>query len=132
MDKDKVKIDFFNIKTGETLYLSRPAQIKAAIESSDLGVNRRSDMGWRVGKEWKAKLRRARQDEELMASLAKKYGDEVPTESQLLVEVFTRELRAKKQAKLYEDEAPFEEEYRESIKPIQPVTDSKPVSKSSK
>ena len=41
-------IDFFNIKTGETIYVRRDAQIKALIESSDMGVNRQSDMGWRL------------------------------------------------------------------------------------
>lgn len=115
---DSTKIDFFNIKTGETVRLNRPAQIRAAIESSDMGVNRRSDMGWRLGKEWKARLRKARQDRELMSALATMYDGEV-TESQLLIEVFKRELRAEKQAKLYADDAPYEEEYRASIKPAQ-------------
>jgi hypothetical protein len=118
------------------MWLSRPAQIRAAIESSDLGVNRRSDRGWRLGKEWKARLRKARQDRELMNALSVKYGDEVPTESQLLVEVFRREVRAERQAKIYDEDSAFEDEYRESIRPAQesvqepaPVEEPKSVPK---
>lgn len=112
-------IDFFNIKTGETIYVRRPAQIKAIIESSDMGVNRQSDMGWRLGKEWVAKLRVARQDRQLMQDLATKYGGNEVTDRDLMVAVYTREANAEKQAKRYEEEAPYEQEYLESIKPVQ-------------
>jgi len=112
-------IDFFNIKTGETIYVRRPAQIKAIIESSDMGVNRQSDVGWRLGKEWVAKLRVARQDRQLMQDLATKYGGNEVTDRDLMVAVYTREANAEKQAKRYEEDAPYEQEYLESIKPIQ-------------
>lgn len=110
-------IDFFNIKTGETIYVRRDAQIKALIESSDMGVNRQSDMGWRLGKEWVAKLREARQDRQLMQELATKFGGAEVLDRDLMVAVYTRERNAEKQAKRYEDSAPYEQEYLESIKP---------------
>lgn len=109
-------IDFFNIKTGETIYVCRDAQIKALIESSDMGVNRQSDMGWRLGKEWVQKLRVARQDRQLMQDLAVKFGGNEVTDRDLMVAVYSREQNAEKQAKKYEEDAPFEQEYLESIK----------------
>lgn len=110
-----IKVDFFNINTGETIWLTRPAQLRAAIESSDLGINRRSDRGWRIGKEWKQRLRMARQDRELMNSLAIKYNGEV-TESQLLVAVYAREVRAARQRGVYQEEGKYESRYLESIR----------------
>ena len=109
-------IDFFNIKTGETIYVRRDAQIKALIESSDMGVNRQSDMGWRLGKEWVQKLRVARQDRQLMQDLAVKFGGNEVTDRDLMVAIYSREQNAEKQAKKYEEDAPFEQEYLESIK----------------
>lgn len=109
-------IDFFNIKTGETIYVRRDAQIKALIESSDMGVNRQSDMGWRLGKEWVQKLRVARQDRQLMQDLAVKFGGNEVTDRDLMVAVYSREQNAEKQAKRYEEDAPYEQEYLESIK----------------
>lgn len=109
-------IDFFNIKTGETIYVRRDAQIKGLIESSDMGVNRQSDVGWRLGKEWVAKLREARQDRQLMQDLAVKFGGNEVTDRDLMVAVYSREQNAEKQAKKYEEDAPFEQEYLESIK----------------
>jgi len=112
-------IDFFNIKTGETIYVRRDAQIKALIESSDMGVNRQSDMGWRLGKEWVQKLRVARQDRQLMQDLAVKFGGNEVTDRDLMVAVYSREQNAEKQAQKYENDAPYEQEYLESIKPVQ-------------
>ncbi|HPR10660.1 MAG TPA: hypothetical protein PLJ04_03700 [Candidatus Saccharibacteria bacterium] len=110
-------IDFFNIKTGETIYVRRPAQIKALIESSDMGVNRQSDVGWRLGKEWVHKLRQARTDRALMDKLTEKYGGDDVKDRDLLVSVYQRELKYENQVKKYEEVAPYEEEYLESIKP---------------
>jgi len=112
-------IDFFNIKTGETIYVRRDAQIKGLIESSDMGVNRQSDVGWRLGKEWVAKLREARQDRQLMQDLAVKFGGNEVTDRDLMVAVYSREQNAEKQAQKYENDAPYEQEYLESIKPVQ-------------
>lgn len=116
---NEIKVDFFNINTGETIYVNRPAQIKAAIESSDLGINRQSDRGWRIGKEWKAKLRQARGNRELMNNLAVKYNGEV-TEAQLLVAVFARESRLARQSDFGYEEGKFEQQYMEDIKPAKP------------
>lgn len=117
-----IKVDFFNVNTGETVYLSRPAQLKAAIESSDLSVNRPSDRGWRIGKEWKNKLRQVRAtDKELMNQLAVKYGGEV-TESQLLIAVFAREMRLAKTKEYVSETGKFEQEYNESIAPKRSAT----------
>ena len=112
----ELAIDWFNIKTGETVYTSRPAQIKGLIESSDLGVNKQSDRGWRLGKEWTAKLRRARTDRALLTELGKLSGGEV-TDTQLIVAVFEREAAAERQMKSFEDDAPFEQEYLTMIAP---------------
>lgn len=108
-------IDWYNIKTGETVYTKRPAQIKALIESSDLGVNRQSDVGWRLGKDWTQKLRKARNDRALISELSRMSGGEV-SDTQLLVELFSREAAAEKEAERYNDDAPFEQAYLESLK----------------
>lgn len=116
-EKETTAIDWFNIKSGETVYTKRPAQIKALIESSDIGVNgRKSDKGWRLGKQWTWKLRNARNNRSLMAELSKLSGGEV-TDTQLLVALFEREKAADEQAKMHTDDAPFEQEYRESLEP---------------
>jgi hypothetical protein len=113
------EIDWFNIKSGETVLTSRPAQIKALIESSDLGVNRQSDKGWRLGKEWTRRLRNGRNDRTLISSLSRMSGGDV-TDTQLLVALFEREAAADKQEQIHDDDAPFEQEYLDSIKPKQP------------
>ena len=109
-------IDWFNIRSGETVYTQRPAQIKALIESSDLGVNRQSDKGWRLGKDWTRRLRNARGNRTLIAELSKLSGGDV-TDTQLLVALFEREAAADRETKAYEDEAPYEREYLDSINP---------------
>lgn len=109
-------IDWFNIKSGETVYTQRPAQIKALIESSDLGVNRQSDKGWRLGKDWTRRLRNARGNRTLIAELSRLSGGEV-TDTQLLVALFERESAADHEAKSYANEAPYEREYLDSINP---------------
>lgn len=114
LQKTKLGIDWFNIKTGEEIITRRPAQIKALIESSDLGINRRSDRGWRVGKKWYNKLQRARQDRAFMEKLYEKYGEDV-SDANVMVAVFQRELRAEKQAERRRNDAPFEEQYRKSL-----------------
>lgn len=112
----KAAIDWFNIQTGEKVYTARSAQIKALIESSDLGVNRQSDRGWRLGAEWTKKLRAARANRPLLAELGKLSGGDV-TDTQLIVALFEREAEADKQAEQIANDAPFEQEYLESIKP---------------
>lgn len=116
MDSKKLAIDWFNIKSGETVFTSDPPQIKALIESSDLGVNRQSDQGWRLGKEWTKKLRKARTDRPLMAELSKKSGGDV-TDTQILVALFEQEYQAEVQMIRNKDDAPFEQEYLDSINP---------------
>lgn len=116
--KDVLKgVDFFNIKTGESIYVRRPAQLKAIIESSDMAVNRQSDVGWRLGKEWVQKLREARLDQTLMQELTVKYGDAEVKDRDLIVAVYRRERNMAKQAQRYANDAPYEQEYLESIKP---------------
>lgn len=116
--KDVLKgVDFFNIKTGENIWVKRPAQLKALIESSDMAVNRQSDVGWRLGKEWVQKLREARLDQTLMQELAVKYGGKEVTDRDLMVAVYQRERNAARQAQRYANDAPYEQEYLESIKP---------------
>lgn len=109
-------IDWFNIQTGEKVYTARSAQIKALIESSDLGVNRQSDRGWRLGAEWTKKLRAARANRPLLAELGKLSGGDV-TDTQLIVALFEREAEADKQAEQIAQDAPFEQEYLDSIRP---------------
>jgi hypothetical protein len=121
--KELKGIDWYNIKTDETVYTRRPAQIKALIESSDLGVNRQSDRGWRIGAEWYKKLRAARNDRQFMEKLYEKYGEDV-SDSNALVALFQREERANQQNKRYEDEAPFEQKYQDSLK-TEPVSEPK-------
>lgn len=112
----KAAIDWFNIQTGEKVYTARSAQIKALIESSDLGVNRQSDRGWRLGAEWTKKLRAARANRPLLAELGKLSGGDV-TDTQLIVALFEREAEADKQAEQIAQDAPFEQEYLDSIRP---------------
>ena len=118
-------IDFFNIKSGEQIWVKRPAQIKAMIESSDMSVNRQSDVGWRLGAEWVTRLRKARGDKALMAQLATKYGSSEVTDRDLLVAVYRQEAIAEKQRKSRSDHNPYEQEYLESIKPKQAKTKGK-------
>ena len=128
--KDIIKgVDFFNVKSRETIWVKRPAQLKALIESSDMAVNRQSDVGWRLGKEWVQKLREARLDQQLMEDLSKKYGGAEVTDRDLLVAVYRRERNMAKQAQRYANDAPYEQEYLESIKP---KTEKPQESKSSK
>lgn len=119
------EIDWFNVETGERVYTKRPAQIKALINSSDLGVNRQSDKGWRLGKEWVKKLRAAYNDKALMSELSKASGGEV-TDVQVLIALFDRESAAEKQAEARDNIAPFEQEYLESLKeqPVKQVKNS--------
>lgn len=117
MDNKPKGIDFFNIKTGETIYVRRDAQIKALIESSDMGVNRQSDRGWRLGKEWVHKLRVARTDTTLMENLSQKYGGDEVTDRDLMVTIYQREAKAEQQAQKHYETAPYEQEYLEAIKP---------------
>lgn len=114
-EQKKVAIDWFNIKTGEKVYTRRPAQIKAFIESSNLGVNRKSDRGWRIGKVWYNKLRKARANRQFMEKLYERYGEDV-SDANVMVAIFQQEVRALVQRKRYEDDAPFEEEYLQSLR----------------
>lgn len=93
--KPQIYIDFYNIDTGEEVKVRRPAQIKAVIESSDMGVNKQSDRGWRIGKEWFNKLEAARTDRSLIRDIAKMAGgaDKV-TDTDILVAVYEREVEA--------------------------------------
>lgn len=128
--KDVLKgVDFFNIKSRETIWVRRPAQLKAIIESSDMSVNRQSDVGWRLGKEWVQKLREARLDQQLMQELATKYGDAEVKDRDLIVAVYRRERNMAKQAQRYANDAPYEQEYLESIKPKNTQTEKPKSSK---
>ena len=131
--KDVIKgIDFFNIRTREEVWVKRPAQIKAFIESSDMAVNRQSDVGWRLGKEWVQKLREARNDSQLMNELTRKYGGGEVTDRDLMVAVYNRERNAAKQAQKHKNSAPYEQEYLESIKPKAEKVEKPQEPKSSK
>lgn len=107
-------IDWYNIRTDETIYTKRPAQIKAVLNLSDLGVNRQSDKGWRLGKEWYHRLQDARNDFELMNTLIERYGEEV-TDAQILIYLFNQELRAEQAANRRQHTAPYEDKYRRSL-----------------
>lgn len=110
-----LSVGWFNIETSEIVYAARPAQIKALIESSDLGVNRSSDKGWRLDKEWVDKVKAGRRDPELIKDLRKMAGGSV-TDTQLLVAIFERELALAREIKYDQEESPFEQEYLESLK----------------
>ena len=112
MSKD-ITIDFFNIKTGEKVNLTRDAQIKAFIESSDLGVNPSSDKGWRLSPEWVKKLNEARKDADFINAVSKAVKDTV-TDRHLAVELFKRERNLQKQAQAANDNK-YEKQYQESI-----------------
>lgn len=93
--KPQIYVDFYNINTDEEVYMRRPAQIKAAIESSDMGVNKQSDRGWRLGKVWKKKVEAARNDRAMIRELTKVVGgaDKI-TDTDILVAVYEREVEA--------------------------------------
>ena len=57
-------IEFVNIKTGARVQLTRPAQITAFINSSDLGVNsnKGQDFGWRLSEGLVNKIEDMRDD----------------------------------------------------------------------
>ena len=54
-----------------------------------------------------------------MQDLAVKFGGNEVTDRDLMVAVYSREQNAEKQAQKYENDAPYEQEYLESIKPVQ-------------
>lgn len=93
--KPEIYVDFYNIDTGEEVKVRRPAQIKAVIESSDMGVNKQSDRGWRIGKEWYNKIEAARNDRTLIREIAKNVGgaDKI-TDTDILIAVYEREVEA--------------------------------------
>lgn len=110
-----LSVGWFNVETSEIIFTSRPAQIKALIESSDLGVNKSSDKGWRLDKEWIDKVKAGRRDPELIKELRKMAGGTV-TDTQLLVAIFEREQALAREIELDKDDAPFEQAYLESLK----------------
>lgn len=113
--KDRVSVGWFNIRSGEVVYTDKPPQIKGYIESSDMGVNKQSDKGWRLDPEWVNKLRKARRDRALMATLSKMSGGEV-TDMNVLVAVFESESMAFAEVGAESEDTPFEQEYLDKIR----------------
>ena len=72
-------IKFFNIKTGERVSLSRPHQIGAYINSSDLSVNAAlgQDFGWRLAPEVIVQLDEFRADPRTLEDIARRIGTDV-------------------------------------------------------
>jgi hypothetical protein len=109
-------IAFFSIRTGETHYCKLEPTIAAYINSSDMGINasRGQDYGWRLGKEWVAKIRAFRRDATQMAILTAKNSGQKPTTVQILYYMYGEQLQAFFEAQ-EEHENPFEEEYQKAI-----------------
>lgn len=117
MDDNQPKgIGFYNIKTGETHYARLEAQIQAYINSSDMGVNasREQDFGWRLEPEWVKRVREFRRNEAKMEALIARNGGQKVTTVQVLYAIYGEQLRAA-QERADENEAPFEQEYLQSI-----------------
>ncbi len=72
-------ISFFNIKTGERVQLTRPHQIGAYLNSSDLSVNAQfgQDFGWRLAPEVIIKLDEFRADPNVLQQIATRIGVDI-------------------------------------------------------
>lgn len=108
-------VDFFNIRTGEKAEVSRPAQLKAYIESSDMGKNRQSDMKWRLGASWIKKIEKAKDDITFIDYMNKQYGGSFE-DVDILIELYNREAVVEARKKRRSNDNPFEEQYLESLK----------------
>lgn len=143
-------INFFNIKTGERVSLSRPHQIGAYINSSDLSVNAAlgQDFGWRLAPEVIVKLDEFRSDTRTLEDIARRIGTDVSELTTIhLVQHISylddlgqkieaqREARTPKFQNAYEDEiarrrAELDREWNEvpaDEKPKAPVVTENPV-----
>lgn len=72
-------ITFFNIKTGERKALTRPHQIGAYLNSSDLSVNANfgQDFGWRLAPEVIIKIDEFRADPRILEDIARRIGVDI-------------------------------------------------------
>ena len=70
-----VGIEFFNVKTGETRYITSSEHIAAFFNSSDLGPNAKNkqDFGWRLSPEIIVELEQVKENPETMARIAQVY-----------------------------------------------------------
>lgn len=122
-------VAFYSVKSDETRYATSGAQIQAYLNSSDMGINvaHGQNFGWRLAKEWVDKVKEFRRDEIKMERITSKTGGSKVTTPQILVTIYSAELRAYSQIR-EEDENPFEEKYlRElSAKPAEEVVDKEP------
>lgn len=115
-EKKKHGITFYDMRTGEESIVSRPAQIKAYVESSDMGVNRQSDVGIRLGAEWVKKIRKAKKNGAFMQEILKQYGKSFK-DVDILIELYSREATAIALQQIEEsDDFAFEDAYLSSIK----------------
>lgn len=117
--KEPDGIEFFSIKTGETLYGKLEPTIAALINSSDMGINasRGQDFGWKLGAKWVKKVDTFSRDEDKMDTLAVKLrledGD-TPSTIQILYYIYGREVRKYLQ-RLKDDDTPFAQQYQEDL-----------------
>lgn len=109
-------VSFYSVKSDETRYAISGAQIQAYLNSSDMGINAAhgQNFGWRLSPEWVQKVKDFRKDEAKMERLTAKTGGSKVTVPQILVAIYSAELRAYTQVK-QDDENPFEEKYLQSL-----------------
>lgn len=112
-------VSFYNTKSGETRYAKSSAQIQAYVNSSNMGINasRGQDYGWKLGAEWVKRIRRFREDEDKMDTLAAKLrlDDGVsPSDMQIILYIYGRQIRAYARRK-GENEETFEQQYLQDV-----------------
>lgn len=134
-------ISFVNIKSGERVTLTRPHQIGAFINSSDIGPNsnKGQDFGWRLSEDTIVKLDELRTDEYKLEDISKRIGvsiDELTT-IHLVQHLSYEAERAERTKSLSTEREPaFKKDYEARIESLrsghQETPEVKPAPKSSK
>ncbi len=114
-------IEFVNIKTGARVQLTRPAQITAFINSSDLGVNsnKGQDFGWRLSEDLVNKIEDMRDDGYVLQQISERLHisiDDLTTTHFVQEILHQEEVNARRQVKTAERNSAFKQEYEDNIK----------------
>lgn len=141
-------IEFVNIATGERRQLTRPHQIAAFINSSDLHINsnKGQDFGWRLSEELIVQIEEMREDVQKMEEIAKRLGipaDEL-TSIHLVQQIsYEQDLAERMAVKKAERNSTHKKQYEQRIEQLKaadsdevpvvtPVVSSKPAANKTK
>lgn len=113
-------IKFYNVKTKETRVADTEPMVSAFYNSSDLGPNARvgQDMGWRLAPEVVVRIKKLKQDENLMVRIASNFAipRENLTDTDILFYISEEDRRASEQKAQDEDHT---DEYEQEIRDLE-------------